>query len=80
MLRDCIAGGGGGDWMSDLAQQLFDQAVALNMQWQRGYTHGLKVGRDEALQPILAAYDKALADPETKMPSYLMAALEASRG
>jgi hypothetical protein len=39
----------------------------------------LRPAPHNALHAVVAAYDKALKDEETKLPSYLMAALEAAR-
>ena len=67
--------------MTDLGPIVFEQAGAMTKIWQRGYTFGLQEGRREALEPIVAAYRRALNDPQTKIPSCLMVILEAaSRG
>ena len=46
------------------------------------YSEGLDAGVEHASRKLLAihtAYDMALKDPNVKMPSYLHAAIEASR-
>lgn len=38
-----------------------------------------KLLTENRLRAILAAYERAKSDPQTKLPSYFMAALEAAR-
>ncbi len=48
----------------------------------QSYAEGLDAGFDvqqRKIDTILGAYDRALADKETKMPSYLHAAIEAAK-
>lgn len=59
----------------DLGRMLFDQADAMNRQFQLG----LKVGKDIsriAVAALEAAYDRAQQDSEAKIPTVLSCAIE----
>jgi hypothetical protein len=56
----------------DKLRQEVDSAV-------NAFRTGMKVERDRVLEPLIFAYDMALQDPATKIPTYLHAALERAR-
>lgn len=63
------------DSLADLAADLVRGNVET-------YREGLNAGwhsQQRKIDAILLAYDRALADPNFKCPSFLMAALEAAR-
>lgn len=62
----------------NLADILKDQINAMNNCTAAGIRAGVQMERVK-VSAILAAYDRAIQDPNTKLPSYLMAAIEAAR-
>jgi hypothetical protein len=64
--------------MDDLGRFLFDQANMMNER----LAAGIKVARQEArndIQIMLAVYDRALRDPDAKIPTSLHLAIETLR-
>ena len=66
----------------DFAQELARNLIDAN----RAAAEHMRIGREQAerefsflRRSLIAAYDRAAADPQTKIPTYLHAAIEALR-
>ena len=64
--------------ISDLGRLLFEQVRALNHQMRVGLEHGHQHAAQD-LKDLFLAYDKAVLDPATRIPTTLHLAIETLR-